>query len=283
MGKLLFGKDETTTCIVDIAVTGRDHEPLCLAYKTTKTFVGAGVWMTDDGYVLRPRADSPGGHGKGIYYPLDAKLIADMQHDGDLPTPLPAYTIPATEWAAATSLYWVVALVVAFSLIVSRRKKRWRQAVEAERRERKVSFGPPARETEADRFIADQIEPHLRRGERVLHQAQGLDRHPEDGGLVVNPLYVAVTSQRVLVMFPKKGLRLRGMAPVESFLSIERSEIASLWTHDELFTFVTTSGDQHQVFLAGTRKTGSNGRAFLLDVPRILAGEVREPTFLATG
>lgn len=279
---LLFGKDETTTCIADIAALGRDHEPLCLAYKTTKTFIGAGVWMTDDGYVLRPRAESVSGRGKGIYYPLSSHDITSMQEDGDLPTPLPAYSIPATEWAAATSLYWIVALVVLFSIVAGRVKRRWRAEVEKERRDRKVSLGPPATHTKEDRFIADQIQPHLRLGERVLHQAQGLDRHPDDGGMHARPLYVAMTSQRILVMHAKKGLHFRSMPPVERVVSVERDELALLRTDDELFTFVLDDGTEHQVFLAGTRQKGSNGRAFLLDVPRILAGEVHEPIIFAT-
>ena len=282
MGKLLFGKDETTTCIVDIAATGRDHEPLCLAYKTTKTFVGAGVWMTDDGYVLRPRADSPGGHGKGIYYPLSSRAITEMQQDGDLPTPLPTYSIPGTEWAAATSLYWIVALVVAFSVIAGRFKKKWRLELEKERSERRVSFGPPATHRKEDRFIADEVRKHLRLGERVLHQAQGLDRHPDDGAMYAAPLYVAITSQRLLVLHAKKGIRLGSMAPVEHVVAVERDQIASLRMDDELFTFLMADGTAHQIFLAGTRRKDSNERAFLLDVPRILGGEVHEPTFFAT-
>lgn len=282
MGKLLFGKDETSTCIVDIAVKGRDHEPLCLAFKTTKTFVGAGVWMTDDGYVLRPRADSPGGHGKGIYYPLSSQVISEMQQDGDLPTPLPAYSIPATEWAAATSLYWIVALVVAFSVITARFKKKWRLEIEKERSERRVSFGPPATHRKEDRFIADEVQKHLRLGERVLHQAQGLDRHPDDGAMHAVPVYVAITSQRLLFLYAKKSIRLGSMAPVEHVVAFDRAEITSLRMDDELFTFLMVDGTAHQIFLAGTRKKDSNERAFLLDVPRILSGEVHEPTYFAT-
>lgn len=270
MGKLLFGKDETTTCIVDIAAVGRDHEPLCLAYKTTKTFIAAGVWMKDDGYVLRPRAESVSGHGKGLYYPLSSHDITLMQQDGDLPTPLPAYSIPATEWAAATSLYWIVALVVLFSAVVGRFKRRWREGIEKERRDRRVSFGPPSMHTKADRVIAERIRPHLRLGERVMHQAEGLDRHPDDGGIYARPLCVAMTSQRILFLQD------------ERLVSLDRDELAFLRTDDELFTFVMEDGAEHPIFLGGTRQKGSNGRAFLLDVPRILAGEVHEPSIFAT-
>src|SRR5262245_13042083 len=52
MGTLMFGKDETIECIQHIEQKGPKDESLCLAYKTTKTFVGGGVWLKDDGYVI---------------------------------------------------------------------------------------------------------------------------------------------------------------------------------------------------------------------------------------
>ena len=52
MGKLMFGWDDKITCIQGVGVKGQDNEPLCLAYKTSKLFVGAGVYLKDEGYVL---------------------------------------------------------------------------------------------------------------------------------------------------------------------------------------------------------------------------------------
>ena len=87
MGTLLFGRDETITCIEHVKVTGQHSEPLCIAYKTTKLFVGAGVYVSDDGYVLGVESNSKS------FYKLDAAEIQRLQGASMLPTPLPQYSI----------------------------------------------------------------------------------------------------------------------------------------------------------------------------------------------
>jgi|GEM_PF-4982885 len=273
MGTLLFGRDETTTCITDVTVVGKDHEPLCLAYKTTKVFVGAGVWLTDDGYVLTAR----GTHGKSGYYPLTNAEITELQASGDLPSPLPAYSVGLGEWAIATSLYWVLAFTIVASFITGRLRKRWRRDRDAELRDRRVSFGPPSLETKDDVFVAEQLRGLLRPGERIFHQAVALDRHPSETTVFqpARTLYAALTSERVLLARAKAGLR--ALQPIEAVCSIERSTIAALALEDELLTLRLEDGTEHTLFVSGARKRGSNGRAFLLDVPRILAGEAEPP------
>lgn len=73
MTKLLFGKQEEIVCIVDVAVRAKDKGDLCLAYKTTTHFLGAGLYVTNDGYVLRVKESS------SEYYPLDADAIRAHQ------------------------------------------------------------------------------------------------------------------------------------------------------------------------------------------------------------
>ncbi len=55
---MMFGKDETIDCIVDVQLEGASQEALCLAHKHTKIFVVAGVWVRDDGYVLGVKGES---------------------------------------------------------------------------------------------------------------------------------------------------------------------------------------------------------------------------------
>jgi hypothetical protein len=103
MGKLLFGKDEKIACIVDVTLKGADDEALCIAYKTTTQFFGAGIYLKDDGYVL-------GIKGKAqSYYPLPAaEELKSFQEAGRLPTPLPPYNIGAFDYAFGYSLWLIL-------------------------------------------------------------------------------------------------------------------------------------------------------------------------------
>jgi hypothetical protein len=108
MGKLLFGEQEKVTCITDVTLKGADNEALCLAHKTTTYFVGAGLYLKDDGYVLgiKGKADSS-------YYNMPTEReLKEFQEAGSLPTPLPSYNIGALEYVLGYSL-WIALAVTA--------------------------------------------------------------------------------------------------------------------------------------------------------------------------
>ena len=67
MGALRFGKQETVTCIVDVAATGGEGEPACLAFKTTTYWVGGGVYLSDDG-CPRPRREEPRSPDRELWF-----------------------------------------------------------------------------------------------------------------------------------------------------------------------------------------------------------------------
>jgi len=96
MGHLSFGRQEEVRCIRDVDIHGADGEALCLAYKTTTFHFGAGVYLRDDGYVLKVRAQDR-------YYPLDDEAIRAHQSEAALPTPLPAYEIPFADYVWGVS------------------------------------------------------------------------------------------------------------------------------------------------------------------------------------
>ena len=96
-----FGSDENIHAIQDIEGT---NYRLC--HKTTLHFFGAGIYMTDDGYVLQER----GMYDR--YIPLEESDIHEMQNEGLLPNPLPQYSIPIQEYVFGYSLW----IVIAFSL-----------------------------------------------------------------------------------------------------------------------------------------------------------------------
>jgi len=113
-----FGNDEELTCIVDVALKGDDDEPLCLGYKTTILMVGAGVKISDDGYVLKV-LNKP-----DTYYDMPVgDDLAGLQAEGLLPSPLPSYKLTTMQYALGYSLWIVIAAVVLFSAIAAAIKK----------------------------------------------------------------------------------------------------------------------------------------------------------------
>src|SRR5438874_354185 len=118
MGTLLFGNQEQLECIQAVPLKGAAGEPLCLAYKDTITFFGAGVWIKNDGYVLRVV-------GKDSFYPVPTGAeLRELQASKMLPDPLPAYSLPLWKYGAGYSLWIVIAAVLAWTLWAGARKKK---------------------------------------------------------------------------------------------------------------------------------------------------------------
>src|SRR5881396_908943 len=119
---MLFGGEEKIECIQHVEVKGPKDEQLCLAYKTTKLFIGAGVYLRDDGYTLRIE------HDPKHYFKVDAAEIARFQEAGLIPRPLPAYSIPWYEYGIGYSL-WIVLLLalVGWRVSAMRRARRLRE------------------------------------------------------------------------------------------------------------------------------------------------------------
>ena len=171
MGKLMFGTDEKIECIQNVGVTGGDGEPLCLAYKTRKVFFGAGVWLHDDGYVLRNATNA------NSYYPWpDAAQVEKWQSMQLLPVPLPTYSIPWYEYAFGYSLWLIVLALGAWAMFRGWLTKR-RHAANALV---PVSMGPPKQDTEYDRLISDEAKKHLGDGELLQHQAWAVNEGVAD-------------------------------------------------------------------------------------------------------
>lgn len=104
--KGLIGKDERVKKIQDLEVKGPIGEELFLAYKTTSQFLFFGLYLSDDGYVLGIKGQY------GRYYPLSSKQINDLQEAGQLPSPLPAYKIPWTDYLIGYSLWFILPLIL---------------------------------------------------------------------------------------------------------------------------------------------------------------------------
>ena len=268
MGTLLFGKQESLSCIVDVPVRGRGGEELCLGFKTSSYFVGGGVYLRDDGYVFRVKGTSD------RYIPVSAEELTELQQSGSLPTPLPPYSVPLFEYAFGYSLWIILAVMAIFGAVRSVASKRRR----AEDARTPISLGPPELRTKADRFVADQVRPLLRFGEQVQHQGYALDAVPT--GSVVDAArakasYVILTNQRMLIVKTRVG----AFGPLLENLgveAIERRAILGVDVAERMLTVHVDQGPSKAVWVAPTRKL-SNQRAFLRDVPRILAVQ-EEPT-----
>ncbi len=256
MGKLMFGWDDTISCIEPVGVKGEHDEPLCLAYKTSKLFVGAGVYLKDDGYVLGDPAQ------KGTYYPWpDEPQLTKWQSAGLIPDPLPGYSIPIAEYAFAYSLWIIVAVMVAWALVKNAltRRRQQRDALIP------VSFGPPVVVTEGDRFIAETVKGMLQPLEQVQHQAFAL-RSVEEASHVY---FAALTNTRLILISSKR--KFRGyLFENHGVEEIDRAHIADVKESSYELTFTLTTGGQFPLVVPASEKDFSNQKAFVRDVPRLL-------------
>jgi hypothetical protein len=95
-----FGAKEEIDAIQNIE--GTDYK---LSHKYTLYFFIAGVWVSDDGYVLQKK------DAFNTYYPLSADEVKNFQAQGKLPSPLPKYSIPLLQYLFGYSLWIIVAFV----------------------------------------------------------------------------------------------------------------------------------------------------------------------------
>ena len=254
---LMFGWDDKIECIQSVGVTGQNNEALCLAYKTSKLFVGAGVYLKDEGYVLAEPAQ------RGLYYPWpDVAQVKGWQSAGVLPDPLPGYSIPAVEYAVGYSL-WIVVAAVAIWAVTRRVLTRWRQARDAVV---PISHGPPMEETEGDKFIAQTVGAMLSPGERLQHQALAV-RTGDQGPHVY---FAALTSHRLILISSTR--KFRGFVfENQAVKDFARAQITNVTENAYELIITLAGGDRILITVPQGEKAFSNQRAFVRDVPRMLA------------
>lgn len=256
MGKLMFGWDDTIACLEPVGVKGEHDEPLCLAYKTSKLFVGAGVYLKDEGYVLGDPAK------KDTYYPWpDEPQLTKWQSAGLISDPLPAYSIPIAEYAFAYSLWIIIACMVAWVLV--------KRALTKRRQQRDalipVSFGPPVVVTEGDRFITETVKGLLQPLEQLQHQAFALRAAEETSHIY----FAALTTHRLMLISSKR--KFRGLVfENQGVEEVLRSDISDVKESSYELTFTLTTGGQFPLVVPSSEKDFSNQKAFVRDLPRLL-------------
>lgn len=82
-----------------------------ICYKTTTYFFIAGVYFSNDGYVLQKQGNSDS------YIPLTTEEIQRFQQEGSLPDPMPKYSIPLMEYLFGYSLWILIAVFIGGSWI----------------------------------------------------------------------------------------------------------------------------------------------------------------------
>src|SRR5215208_713315 len=102
----VFGKAEKIEKIQDLE--GTDYQ---LSHKYTLHFFLAGIFVSDDGYVLQKKMATT------AYYPLSEQKIRELQQNGMLPSPLPKYSIPVWAYLVGYSLWIILAFAIAIPVL----------------------------------------------------------------------------------------------------------------------------------------------------------------------
>ena len=260
MARLRFGKHEEIRCIVDIAAHGPHGEELCLAFKTSSYWVGGGVYLADDGYVLQPRGQS------STYYAMP-KGGAPVE---GVPTPLPAYSVPFIDYLGGYSLWLGIVVAIAWTVAAGKLKAKRNTRFAEKLQGTPITYGPPALRTKGDQLVAATVGPLLRPGETVQHQAYavawdfGSERASAEAAY-----FVVLTSQRVLLFTTRVGAFgiLYENHRIESY---ERSQVVNAAVDDGVLHLTFPDGTVRGFVVKSTSALSNQG-AFLTDVARILA------------
>jgi hypothetical protein len=261
---LRFGKSEDITCIVDVGVKlpneGRD---LCLAYKTTTTWVGAGVWVSDDGYVLRLKNDTT------MYYPLPEG--AREGHLAGMPHPLPKYSLSFGDWAWGTSLWWCIALTIVWYQGVKVHRRRKQAALVERMKTAPLDLGPPRVVGVGDRALVNLVFPRLVPGEVVHHQAYALSWDESTEAAGSEAFFLVLTDRRLMCLWTRIGA-VGILYEANGETSTPRSAIIDARVDHGSVLRVTTNDGRRQSYFVKDTKALANQEAFLLNVPRLLSG-----------
>jgi hypothetical protein len=259
MGHYYFGKGEKLHCLAPTTMHDADGGGLCVAHKTTTYSLFMPLYFSDDGYVL---ASSP---GRQSYYPMPTgSELAALQASSELPSPLPAYSIGAFDYAFGYSLWITIAAVAGIGFVQSALKRRRSASLDK-------SLPPGARplvlRTKTDRWLHEEATRLLVSNEVILQQAYGYDR--EEMGLVTKAMYLVLTDRRLLVIHTRLGAfgPLRENNDLNSY---ERSAVQSVRADERHLCFELVAEKSLDFYAEWSERQLSNQRRFLSDVPRLL-------------
>ncbi len=116
-----FGTQESVHQLVEVGLKGPRGEVLYLAYKTTTKHFLAGYSVQDDGYVLGVKGEYK------KYYPMPPiQDVTALQQLGQLPAPLPTYSLSLENYIWGYLLWIIIPITVLVVWIQELWKKRKR-------------------------------------------------------------------------------------------------------------------------------------------------------------
>jgi hypothetical protein len=264
MGHYLFGKGEKLHCLARVPLRAPDGGKLCVGYKTSTYSLFAPLYFSDDGYVLMSVEDPTS------YYPMPAGgELGELQAGGDLPSPLPTYSIAALDYAFGYVLW--VAILAAVGIGYVQRVLKRRRAASLD-----TSLPPGATplvlRTKPDRWLNEEAMRLLLPSEAVLQLAYGYDQ--ADRGVVTKAMYLALTDRRLLVIYTRLG----AFGPLHENNDVKSydRDAVRVRADERHLHFVFGDGPPLDFYAEWSERHLSNQRRFLSDVPRLL-GTPPEP------
>ncbi len=107
-GSAMFGTDDNIHSIQDVNITSPNDLPMQLAHRVSLHFFVAGIYTSDEGYVLIEKGKNE------QYWDLTSEMVKEFQADGTLPNPLPKYKIPVWDYLFGYSLWLIIAGMALF-------------------------------------------------------------------------------------------------------------------------------------------------------------------------
>jgi hypothetical protein len=257
---MMFGVDEKLTCITNVELKSPQGQELCLAYKTTTRSFLAPVYVKDDGYVLGVR-----GHTDKYYEMPPPAELAQLQDEGLLPRPLPAYSLTPTQLVLGHALWVILAFVAVGGLVKTRLRRKRHATLHAS--EAPVSTDPPILRTDYDRWLAAEVQKYLDPGERIEQQAYGYARETSDFSEKV-AYWVALTDRRLVVIEARVGA-FRPLRENIKMLQCPRSDIRAVVADERHLRFVFANGTELDFFAELSERRLSNQLRFVRDMPRL--------------
>jgi hypothetical protein len=258
---LMFGTRDEIECIVPTKFAGPEGTQVCLAKKVSLHFFGAGVHVSDGGYVLRVD------HGQ-TYYKLNEANLKELQALGLVPTPLPKYAITPLQYLFGYSL-WIVLFIVAVAMIAQRLFGKLRPFLAAPTA---AVTGPPIVRTDDDKWLSAELGKHLHQGERLQHQALATNFPP--GEVVKNAacFYLGLTDRRIVVLEAMQGIR-GAKREIRSARVHARDELVAVGQDELHLQLDFADGQVEHFWIQGSQRKLTNQWLFARDVPRLLLSQ----------
>jgi hypothetical protein len=237
-----FGRDESLICLVP-----SDELEGCVGVLETTFWLGLPAYRgVADGYIYAPD------DRYGEYMPLDGDMIAELQKEGVLPTPMPTHARGASDYLWGYSLWWLLIVIAALTGL---RYRKWSKRIARDNATAIATDGPTI-ETKGDRFIESEVRALLREGERVTHMAYG-ESNGSAAGLKVDrkalAYFLVLTDQRLIAI-------RTGSGAIKVLLeNVDEDEVHLLFDDERERKWTIRDG-----------RPFSNQAAFLRDVPRLL-------------